>query len=76
LDIITGVFEINNNNKYKKYTSFYCHADAVGAMRSIPGFNRSHWMPPSGECSYHIAVAAAVVDDFGRKHKTLTKNYF
>jgi hypothetical protein len=45
LDIITGVFEINNNNKYKKYTSnagdFYCHADAVGAMRgALP--DRAH----------------------------------
>jgi hypothetical protein len=33
-------------------------------------------MPPSGECSHRIAAAAAMVDDFGRKHKTLTKNYF
>jgi len=29
-----------------------------------------------GECSHHIAVAAAMVEDFDRKHKTLTKNYF
>jgi hypothetical protein len=32
-------------------------------------------MPPSGECSHHIAAAAAMVDDFGQKHKTPTKNY-
>jgi hypothetical protein len=37
---------------------------------------RSHWMPPLGECSHHIAAAAVMADDFGRKHKTLTKNYF
>jgi hypothetical protein len=45
-------------------------------MEHIQGFTRSHWMPPSGECSHPIAAAAAMVEDFGRKHKTLTKNYF
>jgi hypothetical protein len=58
------------------------HGDAAvrrGAhrkMKHIQGFTRSHWMPPSGEFLHRIAVAAAMVDDFGRKHKTLTKNYF
>jgi hypothetical protein len=33
-------------------------------------------MPPSSECSHRIAAAAAMVDDFGRKYKTQTKNYF
>jgi hypothetical protein len=33
-------------------------------------------MTPSGECLYCIAVAAAMVDDFGRKHKTIKKNIF
>jgi hypothetical protein len=45
-------------------------------MEHIQGFSRSHWMPPLGECSHRIAATAAMVDDFGRKHKTLTKNYF
>ena len=49
-------------------------------MEHILGFTRSHWMPPppQGECSYDIAIAAAaaMVDNFGRKHITLTKNYF
>jgi hypothetical protein len=31
---------------------------------------------PSGECSHRIAAAAAIVNEFGWKHKTLTKNYF
>jgi len=60
-----------------------CHVDVAvqcGAhcpMEHILGFTRSHRMSPSGEeCSHHIAVAAAMVDKFGRKHKTLTKNYF
>jgi hypothetical protein len=29
-----------------------------------------------GECSHRIAAAAAFVNNFGRKHKTLTKNHF
>jgi hypothetical protein len=33
-------------------------------------------MPPLGECSHCIAVAAAMVNDFGQKHKTLTKTIF
>jgi hypothetical protein len=44
-------------------------------MEHIPGFNRSHWMPPLGKCSHCncIAAVAAMVNDFGRKHKTLQK---
>ena len=58
------------------------HADAAvpcGAhrlMKFIQGFTWSHWMPPSGEFLHRIAMAAAMVDDFGWKHKTLTKNDF
>jgi hypothetical protein len=33
-------------------------------------------MPPLGECSHCIAAAAAMVNDFGQKHKTLTKTIF
>jgi len=70
----------------KKYTSnagdFDCHADATmrcgvyRLMEHIPGFIRSHWMPPSGKCSHRIAAVAVMVDNFGQKHKTLTKIYF
>jgi hypothetical protein len=45
-------------------------------MEHIQGFTQIHWMPPSGECSHCIALAAAMVDNFGRKHKTPTNNYF
>ena len=38
--------------------------DAHRPMEHIPGFNRSHWMPPSAECSHHIALAAAMVKEF------------
>ncbi len=61
--------------------NFDNHADAAvrcGAHRPInhnQGFTRNQWMLPLGECSHCIAAAAAMVDDFGRKHKTLTKNY-
>jgi hypothetical protein len=37
-------------------------------MEHIPGFTRSQWMPPSGECLHRIAAVAAMVDDVGRKH--------
>jgi hypothetical protein len=45
-------------------------------MKHSQGFTRSQLMLTSGECSHRIAAAAAMVDNFGRKHKTLTKNYF
>ena len=74
---------IGNNKKCRQIAGdFVCHADAAvrrGAdhlMDHIQGFTQSHWMPPSGECSHCIALAAAMVDNFGRKHKTPTKNYF
>ena len=62
--------------------NFDNHADVVvrcGVLRSInhnQGFTRNQWMLPLGKCSHCIAAAAAMVDDFSRKHKTLTKNYF
>jgi len=48
----------------------WCDAGGITQypMEYIPGFNRSHWMPPSGECLHRITPAAAMVDDFGRKH--------
>jgi hypothetical protein len=33
-------------------------------MEHIPGFTRSHWMPPLGECLCYIALAAVMVDKF------------
>jgi hypothetical protein len=74
---------IDNNEKCRQIAgNFDCHADAVvqcGAhrpMEYILGFTQSHWMSPSGECLHRIAAAAAIVDKFGRKLKTRTKNYF
>ena len=44
-------------------------------MEHIPGFTRSHWMPTLDEYLCHVAPAAAMVDKFVAKHKTLPKNY-
>jgi len=33
-------------------------------MEHIQGFTRSHWMPPLGKCLRHIALTAAMVDEF------------
>jgi hypothetical protein len=37
-------------------------------MEHIRGFSQSHWIPPSVECLCRIALAAIMVNDFGRKH--------
>ena len=75
--------QIEDNKKCRQIAgNFDCHADAAvqcGAhspMKHIQGFTQSHWMPPLGECSHCIAAAAAMVNDFGQKHKTLTKTIF
>ena len=58
------------------------HADAVvrcGAHRPMKhnqGFTHSQWMPPLGECSHRIAAEAAIVDDFGQKHKNTNNKLF
>ncbi len=48
----------------------------VGPITRCSSFTRSHWMPPLGQCPHPIAVAAAMVDNFVEKDKTLTKTYF
>ena len=63
---------IDDNKKCRRIAGdFDCHADAAvqcgvhHLMDHILGFTQSQWMPPSGECSHRIAVAAVMVDDFG-----------
>ena len=80
---VSGQQRIGDNKKCRRIAGdFDCHADAAvrrGAdrpMEHIQGFTRSHWMPPSGECLRRIAPAAAMVDDFEKTHKTLTKHNF
>ena len=79
----SGQQRINGNQKNWQIDGNYdIHGNAVvqrGAHRLIEhirGFTWSHWMPPSVECLRRIALAATMVDDFGRKHKTLTNIYF
>ncbi len=75
--------QIVNNKKCRRIAGdFDCHEDAAVRygvhcpMEYILGFTQGHRMSPSGECLHHIAEAAAMVDEFSQKHKTLTKKYF
>ncbi len=68
---VGGQQRIGDNKKCRQIAGdFNCHADAAvrcGAQRpmeNIPGFTRSHWMQPSGECLHCIAPAAVMVDEF------------
>jgi hypothetical protein len=64
----------NKNDGNKKYTSNAGDIDHLAdaavqwrahcPMEHIPGFTRSHWMPPLGECLCRIAPAAIMVDEF------------
>jgi len=68
---VGGQQRIGNNKKCRRIPGDSdCHTDAAvqcGAhrpMEHIPGFTRSHWMPPSDECLCRIALTAAMVDEF------------
>jgi hypothetical protein len=67
---VGGQQQIGNNKKCKRIAGdFNCHADAAvqcGAhrpMEHIPGFTRSHWMPPLGKCLSRIVPSAAMVNE-------------
>ena len=79
----SGRQQINSNKKCRQIDgNFDGHGDAAVRreahcpIKHIQGFTRSHWMPPSGECLRRIAPAAAMVNDFEKTHKTLTKHNF
>jgi hypothetical protein len=83
--VIYGCVKTENRQQQKCRKiagNFNHHADVVvqcgthRLMEHIPGFTRSHWMPPLGECLHRIAPAAAKVIDFGCKHQSLTKHNF
>ena len=83
LAIITGNNKINNNKSIYQMLvisiatgMLQCNVGAHHPMDHTPGFPRSHWMPQLGECLHCIAAVATMVENFGQKHKTLTKNYF
>jgi hypothetical protein len=67
----SGQQRIDGNKKCSRIDgNFDCHGNAAvqrGAhhlIEHVQGFTQSHWMPPSIECSHHIAPAAAMVDKF------------
>jgi hypothetical protein len=45
-------------------------------MEHIQGFNRSHWMLPSGECLRRIAPAAVMVDELVENTQNSNKKLF
>jgi hypothetical protein len=68
LATLMGDNKINDAKRCRKIAgSFDHHGDVLvqsGAhcpMKHIKGFKRSQWMPPSGECLRHIALAATTV---------------
>jgi hypothetical protein len=76
LSTVVGTIENDDDEKCWQITgNLDHHADAAvrcGAhlpMEHTPGFTRSHWMSPSSKCLHSIAVAAAMVDGIGAKHK-------
>jgi hypothetical protein len=84
----SGRKRIDGNKKCRLIDGiFYCHGDAVvrrGAhipIEHVQGFTRSHWMPPSVECSHPIAPAATMVNEFvettqnTNKTQLLASNY-
>jgi hypothetical protein len=69
--MVMGDNKINGNKKYTSNAgNFNCHADAVMGcglhclMDHIPGFTRSQWMPPLGECLRCITPAAVMANKF------------
>ena len=85
----SGQQQINDNEKCRWIAgNFDCHADGAAVryrahhpIEHIPGFSRSHWMPPSGKCLRRIAPVAAMVNEFvettqnTNKAQLLASNY-
>jgi hypothetical protein len=83
LSTVVGDNEINDNKTCRESAGYFDHhADAaVGCgvhrpMEHIPGFTRSHWMQPSGECLRRIAPAAAMVDKYIENTQNTNKKLF
>jgi len=77
---VGGQQQIGDNIKCRWIAGdFDCHAYAAvrcGAhcpMEHIPGFTRSHWMPPLGECLRCIAPVAVMVNEFVETTLNTTK---
>jgi hypothetical protein len=61
---------------------FNHHADAAvrsrahRPMKHIPGFTRSHWMLPLGECLHRIAPAGTMVNEYIESTQNTNKKQF
>ena len=84
----SGRQQMDCNKKCRQIDGkFDCHGNAAvrcgvhHPMEHIQGFTRSHWMPPSVECSHRITPAAAMVKEFEsntqntNKTQLLASNY-
>jgi hypothetical protein len=83
LSMVVGDNRINDNEKCRESAGdFDHHADAAvqhkahRPMEHIPGFTRSHWMPPMGDCLCRFAPAATMVDEYVENTPNTNKNYF
>jgi hypothetical protein len=83
LSMVVGDNRINDNKKCRESAGdFNHHVDAAVRCRAhcpmghIPGFTRSHWMPPSGKCLHCIAPAAAMVDEYVENTQNTNKKIF
>ncbi len=72
LSMVVGTIEIDVDEKCGGIAgNFDHHADAAvpcgvhRLMERIPGFTRSHWMPPFRECLRRITQVATMVYNFG-----------
>jgi hypothetical protein len=81
--MIMGDNEIDDNNKYTSNAGdFDCDVDAAvqcglhRLMDHIPGFTRSQWILPLGECLRRISPAAAMVNEFFENTKHHQKTTF
>jgi hypothetical protein len=80
LSTVVVDYGIDNNKKCRESAGDFDHhvdtAVRCGGhcpMEHIPGFTRSHWMPPLGECLRCIAPAAAMVNKFIENTKNTNK---
>jgi hypothetical protein len=74
---------IDGNKKCRESAGdFNHHADAAVQCRGhclmehIPGFTRSHWMPPLGKCLCSIAPVATMVDKYVENTQNTNKKLF
>jgi hypothetical protein len=83
LSTVVGDNGIKDNKKCRESAGEFDHhadvAERCGVhclMKHIPGFTKSHWMPPSGKCLRCIAPAAIMVDEYIENTQNTNKKLF